>query len=108
MRVREILALLARGKANCHDLQVHYRTRDDRPPIDIVEQNIINWLDGVIPPDFSVSLFEWQPIVGGYLQPFNGCDYELYFHLRGIRCLSLELSLFQVVPRLYFWASHVS
>jgi len=67
--LREILALLARGTAECHDLQIHYRTRDDRPPINIVEQNITKWLDGVIPPGFSVSLFEWQPVVGG--QPFH-------------------------------------
>lgn len=67
--LREILALLARGKAHCDNLQIHYRTRDDRPPIDLVERSITDWLDGVIPPGFSISLFEWQPVVGG--QPFH-------------------------------------
>lgn len=46
-------------------VRIHYKTHVSRPPDNIVAQNAPGLTNGIIPPGFSIELFEWDEIPGG-------------------------------------------
>jgi hypothetical protein len=56
-------------------VQLHFRTHDARPPVNLVVANARRFLNGLLPQTFSLELYEWA-------ERANGED----FHDRHIIC----------------------
>jgi hypothetical protein len=59
------LAIIASNGVDGVQCEIHYGEHNQRPPLNLVEQNAGRWLAGVIPHGMSVKLFGWKEKLGG-------------------------------------------